>query len=160
MCLYTLPQKKLNFSEVAFVLEESVGQWTLSRKVLGILGWVFFKTFDKIDMTLGQGKKARATRENGRIKVCMFYIVAEFQIAKYFLSDEFISSLIFVKPQTGKAMHNRPLCMSIGGLKKQHIKYILSQPFYVILDSHSFALQSVICVYKNKLGSFNLKVNK
>ena len=29
--LYTLPQKKRNFSEVAFVLGRSVGQWTLGQ---------------------------------------------------------------------------------------------------------------------------------
>ena len=51
MCLfqYTLPQKKRNFSVVAFLLRKSVHHLILDQR-----------SFDKINMTLDQGQKSRA----------------------------------------------------------------------------------------------------
>ncbi len=55
---YTLPQKKRNFSEVAFLLGRIVGRWTLGQM-----------SFPVMDMTWGHWPWSMVTMKNKEIKV-------------------------------------------------------------------------------------------
>ena len=78
---YTLPQKKRNFCEVAFLLGRSVGQWTLGQM-----------SFPLVDMTWGHWPWSRVTIKNPEIKVAFllgksvvsYLCSTPLNVAKYF----------------------------------------------------------------------------
>ena len=68
---YTLPQKKRNFSEFAFLLGRSVGQWNLGQMIFFDGGFCLLLpgAFPLVDMTRGHWPLSRVTIENPENKV-------------------------------------------------------------------------------------------
>ena len=60
--LYTLPQKKHNFSEIAFLLEKSVGRWTLGQMSSLQSTWPWIRV-----------RNSREPRKMGRFKLRFFW---------------------------------------------------------------------------------------